>query len=83
MLKGFKSMKKSESNNYKPETLATWLIAGFIVISQLTLKSPEIQLIALGILIAIQYKTKSLSKFTLGFISVAYIVIFLLWFVGT
>jgi len=39
------------------------------------------QMIALGLVIAIQYKIKSLSKLTLNIVSFAYIAILILWIV--
>lgn len=60
----------------------TWILVGFILFSQLLMKLPIIQMLALGLLIAIQYQTKSLTKLTLGIVSVLYIVIVVFWGLG-
>lgn len=75
-------MDKLTTNIYKPYILATWLLVGFIVISQLLFEYPLVQIIALGLVIGIQYKARSLSKITLGIISLAYIAILILWVFG-
>lgn len=75
-------MDKLTTNIYKPYILATWLLVGFIVISQLLFEYPLVQIIALGLVIGIQYKARSLSKITLGIISLAYITISILWVFG-
>lgn len=75
-------MDKLTTNIYKPYILATWLLVGFIVISQLLFEYPLVQIIALGLVIGIQYKARSLSKITLGVISLAYITISILWVFG-
>ncbi len=54
-------MDKLTASIYKPYILVTWLLVGFIIISQLLFLHPSVQIIALGLVIAIQYKTRSLS----------------------
>jgi hypothetical protein len=74
-------MKHSTDNNRNKYILATWILVGIITISPLLLPLPSIQIIALGLVIAIQYKARSLSKVTLGVISVVYLAISVLWLV--
>lgn len=74
-------MEKLIENKNKPYILATWILVGFIVISQILTPVPTLQIIALGLVIAIQYKSRALSKVTLGIVSVAYIAIAMLWIV--
>jgi hypothetical protein len=74
-------MKHSTDNNRNIYILATWILVGIVTISQLLLPLPSIQIIALGLVIAIQYKARSLSKVTLGVISVVYLAISVLWLV--
>jgi hypothetical protein len=74
-------MKHSTDNNRNIFILATWILVGIVTISQLLLPQPSIQIIALGLVIAIQYKARSLSKVTLGVISVVYLAISVLWLV--
>ncbi len=69
----------SDRNKY---IVATWMLVGIVIISQLFLHLPSIQIIAVGLVIAIQYKARSLSKVTLGIISVGYLAISVLWMVG-
>jgi|ETNmetMinimDraft_28_1059901.scaffolds.fasta_scaffold88398_1 hypothetical protein len=75
-------MDKLTESDQKKYVLVTWLLVGFVIISQLLLQFPSVQIITLGLIIAIQYKAKSLSKLTLGIISFAYIAISILWIVG-
>lgn len=74
-------MKYSTDNNRNIYILATWILVGIVTISQLLLPLPSIQIIALGLVIAIQYKARALSKVTLGIISVVYLAISVLWLV--
>jgi hypothetical protein len=75
-------MDNLTESDHKKYVLVTWLLVGFVITSQLLLQLPSVQIIALGFVIAIQYKAKSLSKLTLRIISVAYIAISILWIVG-
>jgi hypothetical protein len=76
-------MNKLTDKSRKLTILITWILVGFIVISQLLFQLPLVQIIALGLVIAIQYKAKSLSNFTLGLISVVYVAILIIWVLGT
>lgn len=76
-------MDKLTESDHKKYILITWLLVGFIISSQLLIQLLAFQMIALGLVIAIQYKTKSLSKLILNIISFAYIAILILWIVGT
>ena len=75
-------MEQLTERAHKQYILATWLLVGFIMISQLFLLLPSVQIIALGLVIAIQYKARSFSKLTLSIISFAYIAISVLWITG-
>lgn len=75
-------MDKLSDSDHNKYILITWLLVGFIIISQLLIQLLPFQMIALGLVIAIQYKTRSLSKLVLNIISFAYLAISILWIVG-
>jgi hypothetical protein len=74
-------MEHLTDNDRNKYTVATWILVGIVIILQF-LDVPSVQIIILGVVIAIQYKTRSLSKLTLAIISVAYLAISVLWMVG-
>lgn len=75
-------MDKLIESDHKKYVLVTWLMVGFVIISQLFLQLPSLQIIALGLVIAIQYKARTLTKLTLSIISFAYIAISTIWIIG-
>jgi hypothetical protein len=71
-------MDKLTANIYKPYILVTWLLVSFSIISLLLFPLAIVQIITLGLVIAIQYRARSLSKITLGIITVVYVLISML-----
>lgn len=74
--------KEDESNSLQ---ISTWLLIGIIVFLPMLIPSQNfdvLQLICLGVLIAIQFKAGIQSKVVLGFFSFAYIALTALWLIG-
>jgi hypothetical protein len=76
------NIKHDQSNSLQ---IATWILIGIIVFLPMLIefqKFEVIQVVCLGVLIAIQYKTGSHSKVILGVFSVAYALLTGLWIFG-
>lgn len=74
--------KVEQSNSLQ---ISTWLLIGIIVFLPMLIPSQNfdvLQLICLGVLIAIQFKAGIQSKVVLGVFSFAYIALTALWLIG-
>lgn len=76
------TIKGEQSNTLQ---VVTWVLLGVIVFLPMLLTSQKfeiIQLICLGVLIAIQYKVGIHRKIILGTFSFAYVVLTVFWLIG-
>jgi hypothetical protein len=76
------NIKDDQSNSLQ---IATWMLIGIIVFLPMLIPSQSfevLQLISLGVLIAIQFKVGIQSKVVLGAFSFAYIALTGLWLIG-